>query len=366
MFQSGPMKMNSMIRALGTANPALYVTQSEAYDFYVSHFNLAPEEHDLYRRLLLEGPVRGRYIGMARKEDACETDPDRLNDRFLTHARQTAAEAAAKALTAAGLSTTDLGGLVVNTCTGYVCPGLSSYLVEDLGAPHDLRTLDIVGMGCGAALPNLECATGWLVMDGQRPVLCVAVEICSATLFMGNEPGLVVSNSIFGDGAAAAVLAMPDEHDAPPQGPVRILGFESSVHPEHRHHLRYTQSGGRLRNHLDSRVPVIGARLAGQTLARLLTAHRLEQDDIAHWAVHAGGTAVLERVGQQLGIPEAALAPSIAIFHEYGNMSSPSVLFALQRVLATRQPSAGELGVLLSFGAGFSAFAALVEFTGAP
>jgi len=357
--------MKSIIRGLGTATPPLYVTQAEAYAFYASRFSLAPEEDALYRRLLLDGPVRGRYVGMDRTEDACETDPDRLNARFLTYARRTAAAAASRALAAAGLSAAELGGVSVNTCTGYVCPGLSSYLAEDLEAPHDLRTLDITGMGCGAALPNLEAATGWLALDGRRPVLAVAVEICSATLFMGNEPGLVVSNAIFGDGAAAVVLSAPAGGEPAP-GPVRLLGFASSVHPEYRHHLRYTQSGGRLRNHLDTRVPVIGARLAGQTLERLLAEHGLAQSDIAHWAVHAGGTAVLEQVGRKLGIPDEALAPSVGIFRDYGNMSSPSVLFALQRVLATRHPAAGERGVLLSFGAGFSAFAALVAFTGTP
>ena len=356
--------MSAIIRALATANPPMYVTQAEAFAFYDAHFDLAPDERELYRRLLLEGPVRGRFIGMDRKEDACETDPDRLHARFLKYARLTAAAAASKALAAAGLSAGALGGLVVNTCTGYLCPGLSSYLAEDLAVPHDARTTDIAGMGCGAAIPNLECAAGWLALDGRRPVLSVAVEICSATLFMGNEPGLVVSNSIFGDGAAAVVLAA-DAAAGPPRGPVRLLGFASAIHPEFRRHLQYEQSGGRLRNHLDSRVPVIGARLAGETLARLLARHGLQQSDITRWAVHAGGTAVLEQVGRALNIPAPALAPSLEVFHACGNMSSPSVLFAFQRVLEQERPAAGERGVLLSFGAGFSAFAALVEFTGA-
>ncbi len=352
--------MISTMCSLATANPPLYVPQDEAFAFYRTHFPLAPEEEALYRRLLLGGPVRGRYVGMDRKTDACETDPDRLNERFVRYARSTAAQAATAALAAAGVEADALGGIVVNTCTGYTCPGLSSYLAEDLSASHELRTLDIAGMGCGAALPNLECASGWLALDDARPVLSVAVEICSATLFMGNDPGLIVSNAIFGDGAAAAVLGGPDA-----AGPVRLLGFASSVHPEYRRHLHYRQSGGRLRNHLDARVPVIGARLAGLVLARLLETHKLNQGDITRWAVHAGGTAVLEQVGSSLGLSEAALEPSLSIFQEFGNMSSPSVLFALQRVLATQQPAAGERGILLAFGAGFTAFAALVEFTGA-
>lgn len=351
--------MNSIIRGIGTANPPLYITQKEAYDFLAANFPLAPEENALYRRLLLNGPVRGRYLGMHCKQEACETDPDKLNERFLFFARRATAEAASRALAAAHVSAADLGGIVINTCTGYVCPGLSSYLVEDLETNNNLRTLDIAGMGCGAALPNLEAASGLLSLN-NRPILSVAVEICSATIFMGDDPALVVSNSIFGDGAAAVVLS--DDTNGGRKGLARILGFASTVHPRFRHHLQYTWSGGRLRNHLDTRVPVIGAQLAGEALQHLLREHHLTQNDITYWAVHAGGTAVLEQVGRKLGITGEALAPSLEIFKEFGNMSSPSVLFALQRVIAKQQPKAGERGVMLSFGAGFSAFAALVEF----
>jgi predicted naringenin-chalcone synthase len=92
------MLLKPIIRALGTANPPLYTTQQEAFDFFRTHFNLDPEEEKLYRRLLLESPIRGRYVGMDKIEDACKTNPDRLNARFLKYARQTAAAAATKGL----------------------------------------------------------------------------------------------------------------------------------------------------------------------------------------------------------------------------------------------------------------------------
>ncbi|MFW6259224.1 MAG: 4-(cytidine 5'-diphospho)-2-C-methyl-D-erythritol kinase, partial [Halochromatium sp.] len=83
-------------------------------------------------------------------------------------------------------------GLVVNTCTGYLCPGLSSYVAEDLGLRTDLRVLDLMGMGCGGAVPNWEAATGLLARSQCGPVLSIAVEVCTATIFMGPEPDLVV------------------------------------------------------------------------------------------------------------------------------------------------------------------------------
>lgn len=354
--------MNAILSGLATAVPPLRVGSEEAYAFFSTRFPLAPAENDLYRRLLVEGPVRSRHVGMDSVEEATETDPDRLNARFLRHARRLTAEAAQRALARAGRAPADLGAIVVNTCTGYACPGLTSYLAEDLGLPRTIRAVDIVGMGCGAALPNLECAAGLLALDGGRPVLSIAVEICSATLFMGPDRELIVSNSIFGDGAAAAVLAPGPSPGGGRAGVARLLGFASVLAPEHREALRYRQQGGRLRNHLTRRVPALGARLGTEALENLLAPRRLSVGDIRWWAVHAGGTAVLEEVGVRLGLTADALRFSRAIFREYGNMSSPTVLFALERLLREGRPAAGDLGVLLAFGAGFAAHAALIEF----
>ena len=350
--------MAPVVRGLGIANPPLYVSQSEAFEFYSSHFTLGTDEKALYRRLLLDGPIRGRYVGMDRKEDACDTDPDRLNARFLKYARRPAAAAAAKALDEARLCAADIGGLVVNTCTGYLCPGLTSYVSEDLALGHGVRTLDIAGMGCGAALPNLEAAAGLLALDGEKPVLSIAVEMCSATLFMGADPMLIVSNSIFGDGAAAAIL----QRDGAGGGLVRVLDFASGVYPSYRGQLQYRQEGGRLRNVLGLKVPHIGARTAHEVLRRLLERRRITHDAVKWWAVHAGGTAVLDQIERELGLDPRALRFSLDVFQTYGNMSSASVLFVLKRIIEEGRPCGGDLGVLLSFGAGFSAFAVLVEF----
>jgi alkylresorcinol/alkylpyrone synthase len=352
--------MTCTIQALATANPPFYTTQKEAYEFYAAHFKLEPETDKLYRRLLLEGPIRGRFIGIDQVEDACETDPDLLNARFLKFARATAATAARKALADAHLSPEALGGLVVNTCTGYLCPGLSSYLAEDLGLRKDIRALDIAGMGCGGAMPNLQAAAGLLALDGTAPLLSIAVEICSATLFMGPDPALIVSNSIFGDGASAAILRAGELGET--KSLLRFVDFASGLYPEYRPQLQYRQEGGRLRNVLSVKVPVIGAKTAREVLQRLLAKYALEQKDIRWWAVHAGGTAVLDQVGRDLGLDAEALRFSLAVFHTYGNMSSPSVMFALRQILDHGQPQPGDRGILLSFGAGFSAFAALVEF----
>jgi alkylresorcinol/alkylpyrone synthase len=349
-----------ILKGLGTATPPLYVTQEEAYEYLSTNFILKPAEQGLYRRILLDGKIKGRYLGMDTKRDALETDPDRHLERFLKFGRTTAVAAARRALAEAGVKTDEIAGLVVNTCTGYLCPGLSSYVAADLGLRTSISFQDLMGMGCGAAIPNLEAAAGMLARNGEGPVLSIAVEICTATIFPSHEPDLVVSNSIFSDGAAAAVLDR-ETHNRP-GGLARMVDFATGMFPKYREDLRYRTEGGRLRNQLSKRVPVIGAHTATDVATRLLARHGLSRNDVAWWAVHPGGTVVLAQVAKKLELADEALRFSYNVFENYGNMSSPSVLFVLRKILDSKRPQPGQKGMLLAFGAGFSAFAALMEF----
>jgi len=355
--------MTTAIRSLATANPRRYITGPQSYEFFLDHFDLADSERKLYRQLLLAGPIRGRYLGVDDDEQICETSADQQSMRFQKHALALATQAASDALAAAGLPPADVGGLIVNTCTGYLCPGLSSYLAQALALEPSIKTMDLVGMGCGAAIPNIWSGAGMLVLGdgngGGKPIVCVSVEVCSATIFMGADPGLIVSNCLFGDGAAAVVLDRGSHNGG---GLARLVDFESGMFPQHREELRYRNQEGRLRNVLSKRVPVIGARAIREVTQRLLTRHGLTAESIDWWVVHPGGTAVLEQVAKELGVTHDSLQASYEILHEYGNMSSPSVLFVLKRILDRSGPSRGQKGLMLSFGAGFSAHALLVEF----
>jgi alkylresorcinol/alkylpyrone synthase len=359
IFEERNIPLHAAIQSLAVANPPAYIHQKKAFDFFDNHLQLAGEERELYRRLLLEGPIKGRYIGVDRYEESCESSPGKLTERFLKYGTLIAAEAAGKALSQAGSGAGDIGALVVNTCTGYLCPGLSSYLIEELKLPPSVKVFDLMGMGCGAAVPNLECAAGVLAQGRVDRVLSISVEICSATAFMAPEPDLIVSNCIFADGASAAVLSPSREG----KGLATIEDFESGIFPQYRDHLRYrTETDGRLRNVLSQRVPIIGSKVISSVAERLLTRHRLDVGDIKWWAVHAGGTSVLQNVEKKLSLPPSALQYSYEIFQHYGNMSSPTLMFALEKILRCGKPKPGDKGLLLGFGAGFSGFAALVSF----
>src|SRR6185437_4170989 len=118
-----------------------------------------------------------------------------------------ATQAAERALADAKIETSQIDAIVASTCTGYLCPGLTSYISERLGLRKDVMTFDLVGQGCGAALPNLRVADALLASDRAERVLSVCVEVCSAAMYLDDDIGVLISACLFGDGAGAAVLS---------------------------------------------------------------------------------------------------------------------------------------------------------------
>jgi predicted naringenin-chalcone synthase len=350
--------MDARIVGLGTANPPLRLSQEEIYQAYVETLPLSDEARSLLRRIFIDNQsIAFRYLGMDALTDALQNSQDELIARYKKFAVPVAVEAASKALDSANLTPNDVDALVVNTCTGYLCPGLTSYVAEALSFRKDVRPFDLMGMGCGAAIPSLETAYNFLQAHPNCNVLTIAVEICSATLFFSEDPDILVSNAIFGDGAAATVLT-----SCPGERGIRIKSFAAGLFPEYRSHLHYTTQDSKLRNVLSRRVPTLGARCGKQVIDNLLAENGTTYQEIAHWIVHPGGEKVLDAFQRAVALPDEALLPSRAVLRNYGNMSSASVLFVLEEVLRERAPRPGDAGLLCSFGAGFTAFAALLEF----
>jgi len=352
--------LQHVVISLATANPDRYVTGKEVYDFLNSAYRLEPAEKQLYRKLLEDGPIKGRYIAIHHDQYDAELNQDKLTELFAQAAKEMACKAACKAIDEAGCRLADIGAVVVNTCTGYLCPGLTSYIAEELKLQSSTKVFDLMGMGCGGAIPNLEFSAAIGAADSDKMVLSLAVEVCSATLFRAPEPGLIVSNSIFADGASAVIMGKQQKSAG--KSLFKFVDFASEIFPEHREDLRYKTQHGKLRNVLTRRVPIIGARAAAEVAGRLLKKNSLRIEDIDFWAVHPGGTEVLKQIGKKLGISKNDLRFSYEIFRGFGNMSSPSVMFVLKAILDKARPKAGHKGMVLSFGAGFSAYAALVEF----
>ena len=345
------------LQALATAVPAQSLSQGDCWQLMK---NSGVVERLSRRSRLILGNVLGgesgidiRHFAFTPLEELFDASADTLNASFREHAPRLAGQALSAALTRAGLGAGELDALVICTCTGYLCPGVTSYVAESLGLRPDAFLQDLVGLGCGAAIPALRAVEGLLAARPGAVVACVAVEICSAAFYLDDDPGVLVSACLFGDGAAATIW----RSSPPATGPALAMkGFRTLHIPRARDHIRFEQREGKLRNLLTPAVPALAAEAVGRLFAEeLLTSPRP-----GRILSHTGGRDVLDAL--EATLPGSDLTESRRVLRAHGNMSSPSVLFALE--LALHEHSGPETGApwwLVSFGAGFAAHACRLE-----
>jgi predicted naringenin-chalcone synthase len=344
------------IQGVGTATPAFRYSQRDCWEAYCrSPFpdRLSGRSHAILRKVLTgDCGIGHRCFVMSNLEEAYSIDPNTLHRRFAENAPALAAAAAGRALENAGVSIREIDALLISTCTGYLCPGLTSYVGERLGLNSRAYLADLVGHGCGAALPNLQLGSALLASGQARNVLSICVEICSAAFYLDNDPGVLISNCLFGDAAAAVVLSREASRR---QRRVEWSAFGTVLNPRDRELLRFESRDGMLRNVLDKSVPVLVVELVREVMRDL----KVENGGVDEWIIHSGGRDVLVALESGLRIPPGKLAWSSSVLREFGNVSSPSVLFAFEKALL----GGGKPGTwfLSAFGAGISCHGALLE-----
>jgi alkylresorcinol/alkylpyrone synthase len=347
------------IAGLGTAAPRQCFAQKECWEALqqADQFRqLNPRARAILKRVLTsQNGIVTRHLAFDDLGEAFALDPDTLQQRFRRNAPALAAQAAERAMADASCEAADVDALIISTCTGYLCPGLTSYVGEQLHLRPDILALDLVGQGCGAALPNWQAGEALLRSDRCRRVLSICVEVCSAAFFLDNDPGVLISACLFGDGAGAALLT----NEANGKRKVEWKLSHSLHNPRQRELLRFEHSQGMLRNILKPEVPTLAAQHVGQILDEALSRATLQRADIQGWILHPGGRDVLLALRQRLGLSKADVRWSAAVLEEFGNLSSASLFFVLQAALADSGPSG--YWWLSSFGAGFSGHGALVE-----
>ncbi|MGH8022483.1 MAG: type III polyketide synthase [Limisphaerales bacterium] len=347
------------IIGIGTATPPRRYSQRDCWETV----QLCPRFHELNTRskailkkvLTSENGIATRYFALENLEDAFALNPDALHDRFVRNAPALATLAAQRALAQSKTNPGQIDAVLVSTCTGYVCPGLSSYVIERLGLRKDVFALDLVGQGCGAAIPNLETARTLLAAGQCHRALSICVEICSAAFYLDDDTGVLISACLFGDGAGAAVVS-------PAANGGRLVKWSRSgsmTLPADRDALRFEQKSGMLRNILTPQVPSLAAQCVGTLFDELVARAGIGRNQVNGWIFHPGGRDVLLALRERFNLSGHDVRWSQGVLREYGNMSSPSVLFALQAALEDGAPDG--IWWMSSFGAGFSCHGALLE-----
>jgi alkylresorcinol/alkylpyrone synthase len=347
------------IVGLGTAAPSKRYTQAECWEVMQASeifARFSPRSRALLRKIFNgQNGIETRALALDPLTEAFELNPDALHARFARHAPALAAQAAERALCNAGIHAAQIDAVLISTCTGYLCPGLTSYVSERLGLRADVFALDLVGHGCGAALPNLRAAEALLASGRAKHALSICVEVCSAALYFDEDPGVLISACLFGDGAGAAVLSTHNGHGRE----VAWKSCDTALAPGERDLLRFEQRGGMLRNILTPPVPALAGKHCQAVFDAVIAKAGIHREQIRQWIWHAGGRDVLNALREQFGFSNGELDHSAAVLREFGNLSSACVYHVLERALAAGAP--GGYWWMSSFGAGFSCHGALLE-----
>jgi len=336
------------LQSLANRVPETSLTQSECWDVFIG--SSAPDmlkdrSINLIQKVLNgESGIEKRHFALPDLGQLFQLDAESLNAAFEREAPALALRALTDALDQAACLPAELDALIVCTCTGYLCPGISSYLAEQAGLRRDAFLQDIVGLGCGAAIPSLRSASYFLNAHPRSRIAVVAVEICSAAFYLDDDPGVLISACLFGDGASASVWT--GEHA---QTRWHCNGFDLTHIPEDREILRFVNRYGKLCNRLHKTVPEKAARAVAALFAKL------DPGTVDRVISHAGGRDVILAI--EAAMPSYPLREASNVLRDYGNMSSPSVLFALEEHLSVCETEFPTNLWLTSFGAGFTCHA---------
>jgi polyketide synthase Type III len=349
------MNTSARILAIGTANPPQRYSQREIYDISTRYYPMYRSPR--IEQIFMGSDIDFRHLSIDKATFVPNESADQLHERFAEHSVKLGKTAILECLKEGGYGTGDIDYFVAVSCTGYLCPGLSALLIKELGMKTNVQRADLIGMGCAGAMPGLQRAHDFVKAYPGRKALVLAVEICSACYYVDDDLETVVGNAICGDGAAAVIVG-GDER----KGTAEIVQFETLLDPSYIHTVGFQFKSGKLRIVLSKDIRNVAGGLAANVIDSLLQKNGLKREDVRHWVIHSGGRKVIDSVKQEVGLTEEQLLHSRSVLRNFGNMSSPTVVFVLDRTYRESRPAPGDIGVMLAMGPGLAVEAALLRW----
>jgi predicted naringenin-chalcone synthase len=258
-----------------------------------------------------------------------------------------------------GFRPEDVSHVVTVSCTGFYNPGPDYYIVRDLGIPFSAQRYHLGFMGCYAALPALRMAAQFCAADPGAVVLVMCLELCSLHVQLRAEEDFLLANSLFSDGAAAAIVSAREP--AAEGSAYRIGDFHSALVPSGEQDMAWRIGDHGFDIALSSYVPkVIGSNIR-EFIEPSLARSGLSPADVETWAVHPGGKAIIDQVQARLGLRAEQVAASRETLRNHGNMSSATILFVLRDILRSNAGNAAEKVCAMAFGPGLTVEMVLLD-----
>ena len=363
--------MSLTLLGIGTAIPSCSVGQAEAAElaqvFCCNTEEQVRQLNVIYKRTQIRqrNSVLSRDSFLSSTAEKVPTTQERM-ERYAQEALPLTLAAARKALAESKIQAHEITDLVTVSCTGFFSPGVDAGLIKRLDLKPATTRTHIGFMGCHGALNGLRVASALAQARPDSRVLLSAVELCSLHFYYGWDPGKVVANGLFADGAAALVmgssLKFPPKADQPLAGKLnshlwRLKANGAYLFPDSEDAMAWKIGNHGFEMELSPELPALILTHLRPWLENWLKEEGIRFEEIRSWAIHPGGPRVLQAVGDCLELPEEALSPSREVLAEYGNMSSPTILFILERLQRREAPLPC---VALGFGPGLAAEAALL------
>ncbi len=350
--------------ALGTAVPPHVLRQREVQSFARGLFADALNGDDALMQVFEHAQIETRNACVPLEWFSNEHSFAEKNDRYLEDAQRLACEVTWLALSRARLSPQDIDHVLFVSSTGLATPSVDARLANAMGFRPDVRRTPIWGLGCAGGAAGLARARDFALADPTARVLLIALELCSLT-FQRNDLSKrnLVAASIFGDGAAAAIIVGSEVEHADGDGrrQLRLVASQSILWKDTLDVMGWDVDGDGLHVVFSRDIPTIVHEKLQPSLAGFLATRGLTIRDLDHVVVHPGGAKVLRAYADALGLAPPAFRHAREVLREHGNMSSPSCLFVLERFLESGEIAAGDTAIIAALGPGFCAEYVLVE-----
>lgn len=308
-------------------------------------------------KLFENAGVDKRYSIMDVNEVFLKSSFEEKNDIYARESIKLAESALKKSLENVELKPEDIDFIITVSCTGIMIPSLDAYLINRLKMRQDIVRLPVTEMGCAAGVSGVIYARNFLKANPNKRAVVIAVESPTATFQLEDYSMVnIVSAAIFGDGAASVILSSYDDEKGPEILDDAMYHFYDSE----------KMMGFKLRNTglqmiLDKSVPETIANHFPKIVHPFLEKNKLRIEDVDHLIFHPGGKKIVQTVEELFGNLGKNIDDTKEVLRLYGNMSSATVLYVLERFMDKNLPK-GDVGLMLSFGPGFSAQRVLLKW----
>ncbi len=344
---------------MGSAFPTHYYDQDTLLAAFRQHWGRRHHNLDRLEALHRNVLVGGRHLALPIQEYEGLDSWGKANDAWIRVAQEVGEQAVRDALDRAGLSVGDVDALLFVTVTGVATPSIDARLMNRLGLPSRVKRTPIFGLGCVAGTAGVARAADYVRAYPDQVAVLLSVELCSLTLQREDlsVPNLIASG-LFGDGAAAAVVA---GHGRTCPGP-RVVATRSVFYPDSERVMGWDISERGFQIVLSAGVPDVVRRFLRRDVDSFLAEHGIARSEVTRWVAHPGGPKVLEAMQEALELPNGMLDRTWRSLREVGNLSSTSVLLVLKETLEGDAPPTGSFGMMLAMGPGFCSELVLLQW----